>query len=500
LVNNFRWGAGGLTLCLPAMKSSWPALWGQLYPMTGINSTVALGWNGSVTAHCRKRDAAVLQTMRGSPAADPAGLEKQVAGAMSAAWQYLRAGNINLAERAVGQIPDAEIFVVPTHRIRASRWLRAVFIVIAAMCLMLLVGGWLFQERLSGMKPVNLTEAQVRAFLSMITTNPNPIIGNEQEGYPYDPGTALFDGLVLPSTNLFPPAGLRGMRDAVAGNGGFELLKQQGGQAQWVFGAPLARHAVADGWIGWSDLEIQPSDAAAFLRKSHYMNLPDQWQEWFLTRCGAWSWVKQERFEVKRIQLDGLSSLRLLRDVNCLDLVPREKLIQQIASVQVLSATPTTDKPPIHDWRDVRGLFFTPGFPALQDTYYSLAALEILGGLDRIDREACIRGILGRHEGRGFFTSPSSGSYNEYDIDGSVHDSVAAFESLRILGALDRVKDLDRWQFRVASYNASTPDTNGVRTLTWEEVEAWVCQQRLAKIVEERREHPGAPVRSLLEP
>jgi hypothetical protein len=92
------------------------------------------------------------------------------------------------------------------------------------------------------------------------------------------------------------------------------------------------------------------------------------------------------------------TQLRWLQDIDCLDLVDHDPLIQQIASVQVLSSNPP-DGPPIYDWRDVRGLFFTPGFPALQGTYYSLAALEILGGLDKIDREACIAGILKRHRG-----------------------------------------------------------------------------------------------------
>jgi hypothetical protein len=51
----------------------------------------------------------------------------------------------------------------------------------------------------------------------------------------------------------------------------------------------------------------------------------------------------------------------------------------------------------------------------------------------------------------------------------------------------------------VASNRSSKPAANGVRTLTWEEVEAWVCQQRLEKILRERKENPQAPVRSLLE-
>ena len=117
-----------------------------------------------------------------------------------------------------------------------------------------------------------------------------------------------------------------------------------------------------------------------------------------------------------------------------------------------------------------------------------------------IDREACVKGILKRHRGKGYFTSPDSGGFNEYHIDGSARDTIAAFESLRILGALDRVKDLEQWQFRVKSNRSSKPAANGARTLTWDEVEAWVCQQRLDRTLRERKENPQAPVRSLLAP
>jgi len=36
--------------------------------------------------------------------------------------------------------------------------------------------------------------------------------------------------------------------------------------------------------------------------------------------------------------------------------------------------------------------------------------------------------------------------------------------------------------------------------VTWQDVEAWVCQQRLEKILRERKENPQAPMRSLLDP
>jgi hypothetical protein len=61
------------------------------------------------------------------------------------------------------------------------------------------------------------------------------------------------------------------------------------------------------------------------------------------------------------------------------------------------------------------------------------------------------------------------------------------------------VKDLDHWQFRPA--RTSMPAKDGaLREVTWSEIETWVCQQRLEKILRERKENPQSPVRSLLDP
>jgi hypothetical protein len=254
----------------------------------------------------------------------------------------------------------------------------------------------------------------------------------------------------------------------------------------------LPQRAMTCGWINWQDLDLQPSDVHDFIHTNRFSAYSGEHWDHLLNRRSSWSWVKSERHEVLRIDSGGVAQLRLLRDVNSLDLVDREKLIGQIASVQAL-VVPPAGQPRIHDLKSVRGLFFTPCFPALLDTYHSLAALEILGWLNRIDREACIRGILRRHDGKGFFSSPSSGGYNEYHIDGSAQDTIAAYESLRILGALDRVKDLEKWQFRV---NRRRLEDGQV---TWRDIEAWVAKQRLAKILAERKTNPNAPWRSLLE-
>jgi RNA polymerase sigma factor (sigma-70 family) len=490
LVSNYRWVEDGLLLRLPLTGASpwWTWTDWTFNRSWKRRSSIQLEWDAKVSAQLCETDQKALSRFHGNTAISKPGLETQVADAVAVAWRNHRESNVGTAELALGQQSETEVFVVPPGRggIAKVRWLMAILL---ALILVSYSGIKLpgVRERLDGLKAVNISEAQVRAFLNDTTPNPDP------KKFKFNsPDLALFTCLVLPPTNLFSPEGLRMMRDEVAGNSGFESVKEQDRRAQWVFGVPLARRAVADGWISWNDLGIEPADSAAFLRTSRFPTYSLENWDYFLARCEAWSWVERQRFNVMRIQSDGVTQLRLLRAVNCLDLTDREKLIQQVGSVQVLSGTPP-GQPPMHDWKDIRGLFFTPCFPALQDTYFSLAALEILGGLDKIDREACIQGILRRHQGKGFFTSPDSGGFNEYHIDGSARDTIAAFESLRILGGLERVKDLDEWQFR--------PQRRGVprNQLTWGDVEAWVCQQRFTQIISERKDNPRKPFGSLLD-
>ena len=498
LVTNYRWEANGLTLRLPPVRARFLFAIGSVFaPFVSARcSRLILDNDRAVRAHCSSEDAAALAQLEMNAASNDLGSfaresEGRVQAAVAQAWSEFSAGRSSHAERALGEVPASDIFLVPPGRARPTRWWRiwigaTVLLLAALMVLQIWRPSWM-----DGWENVSATEPEVRAFLNEPATGSDP-----RHFRPNSPALALFSCLVLPSTNLFTPEAMRAMRDEIAGGGGFGEWRTRPWRAQTILTSPLPRHAVADGWISLSDLDLEPSEAEAAVRGDSTFAEPF---DRFLTRCQASSWVNEERFEARRVQLDGVVQLRLLRALNCLDLVDREGLIRQIASVQVLSATPP-NQPRLHDWRDVKGLFFTPCFPALQDTYYALAALEILGGLDRIDRDACIRGILSRHRGKGYFTSPLSGGYNEYHIDGGARDTIAAFESLRILGALDRVKDLEDWEFRVKPRHAYQPTPGGGRTLTWDAVEAWVAQQRFEAIIPAHREHPKAPFRSLLDP
>jgi hypothetical protein len=152
---------------------------------------------------------------------------------------------------------------------------------------------------------------------------------------------------------------------------------------------------------------------------------------------------------------------------------------------------------PLRDVKPLHGLFFTGSSDPIRDTYDSLVVLEKLGRLNQVDREACIAGILRFHSGDGLIVWPNKDPHLIFF--GDARDTFAAFESLRILGALDRVKDLDKWKFR-PFMATRTPADGGRRIANWFEIEAWVCQQRLEKILREHKAHPSTPYRSLLEP
>lgn len=502
MADGYRWTAQGLRLRLPPVRFSlWNAV--GLFNLFSPRSYLLLSYAGNVSPQLCRRDQKSLLALHPHNLPNADEMETQVASAVEAAWKNFHQGEFDQAERALGQLPEAELFVRPLANAGFPQWRTGILLVLLVLTLGLTGLRWFHPPWLEGMKPVSVTEAQVQQFFSLINTNPNPLIkeivgGRESltrkgKGFAWDPSMALFTCLVLPETNLLPASAIQAIRDSVAGGNGFEAWKQSPYRVQSVNSSGLPRRALTCGWIDWRDLNLQPSDLHDYLHTNRYGSYSREHWDYFLARYASWSWVKSERHEVLRINDGGVTQLRLFRDASSLDLVDREKLIVHIASVQAL-VVPPAGQPPIHDLKSVRGLFFTPCFPALLDTYFSLAALEILGGLDRIDREACIKGILKQHRGKGYFTSPDSGGYNEYHIDGSAQDTIAAYESLRILGALDRVTDLDKWLFRVNRRHLAANE------VTWRDIEAWVAQKRLERILRERKENPNRSFRSLLEP
>jgi RNA polymerase sigma factor (sigma-70 family) len=126
LVNDFRWRPEGLLLRKTFLKYPRPA-----NPVVCFlcfhrdSSSFLLAWNGEVTAHLSEADERQQRVLSAEEAALRARQEAQVAAAVKFAWREFRNGNTAAADRALGEKPDAEIFVVPPARAASTRWMQA---------------------------------------------------------------------------------------------------------------------------------------------------------------------------------------------------------------------------------------------------------------------------------------------------------------------------------------------------------------------------------------
>lgn len=494
LATNFRWGKDGLILFLPAVKSPFVTTWNSIFPSVRNNSNITLGWEGSVAARCGGKDAADLEVLRNDSASDPTSLQNQVAMAVSQAWWNFREGKIAFAERAIGQIPNAEIFIVPPGRTRANRWWIA--LISGILILNVIVQAHSFLVWYSGRKPVLVPEAEIRRALKQLD-HPVSVDSQVINDDLHDVRYVLFVCEVFPPTNLFTPEAWAATRQ--------EVLKEEERYApkQLPVGMSRARLFIQDrncaktfanGWLTETEIGFTRDDLRQFIKQ-----LPPEQTKFLLglnesrvvnrngTPGGDPVWYT-----------DTLGwTIPCLKRLGCLDLVDGRATVETLLRQQVLSATMPMGWRQDVDPKLLHGMFLTFWDDPIHDTWQALVILDAFGALGRVDREACINGILRFHHGKGLFGPV--GEQDRLGIFGNTPDTFWAFESLRMLNALDRVKDLDRWQFRPA--RTSTPAKDGaLRAVTWSEIEAWVCQQRLEKILRERKENPQAPVHSLLDP
>jgi len=488
LVDNYRWTAQGLLLRLPAFRfSPWNAM--GFLGTWSRRSQILLGWNGKVFAQLCQHDLEAMMDLHPRDLPPIAELESRVTLALETAWEHFRETNHARGERMLGQLPETEVFVQAPAQASFTQW-RTRFLMLGLAAIILLTGlRWFKPPWMEGLKLVSITEAQVRdAFANYAADSQRT--NSLSNGLVY----ALSFNFVLPPTNLMSSATFQSIKETVARDVGFEIDSTNHSNLERLDRFLLAL-PLADGWFGGNGIGLAQAEVRAQKHRG-----TNEWQFGVLSLSLRSCHLDGNNFSMAQLDSRAVAQLRWLRDQGSLNFVDRDRLVSHIISLQVLSGDAAGKRPSLKNWRDLRGLFYTPGWSPLKDTYCSLAALEILGALDRIDRAACITAISKMHQGKGYFAPPDiEGKWN-LQIRGDAQDAFCAFESLRILGALDRVKDLDRWQFRVKSAYASKTDVNGIRTPTWVEIEAWICQQRLERIIREQRENSNARIRSLLEP
>ncbi len=495
LTINYRWENDGLKLRVPPLQPTFLNNFKSFFnPFSHSASFLLMQGDGTVKAYCGLRDEAALRSLDPAAPLVRAEVEQQVTAAVNRAWAFFRAGDAVAAEGALGQTPESEIFIVPGAIAPSFRWTKRVMLGFLIITVGLTLWAWSMMGRsritTRALSPVTASAGQVRAALQDWANGISP---------PGAPSTSwygdIYTSYLLPQAELFGPEAFAQVQARLRAD------SSRGGKATSFGGLSFVEEkAVAQDWLPPAELGATPATVHAYFNALNPANRARMLQL-------DTSAVKGETYTVLTSEL-LLWQLRWLRKVESLDLVEAAPIIAQLRASQVLDEKPIAGRRPLKEWKSVNGLFITQGWDPLQDTYQALAMLEMLGGLGQIDREACIQGILRLHQGKGVFGAPMGSDHAVLLIWGDAQDTFCAFESLRILHALDRVKDLAQWKFRPMNTAAarpalevsSSPGTPPPRALAWDEIEAWVAAQRLDRNLREHAADSLAPYRSLLEP
>ena len=127
LAFNHRWTEVGLELKLTPANASLGGMLRSL-PSWSKNSSLLLQTDGKVTAQLGQRDRKLLQRLQGEKLPSNMELENVVSRAIESAWGRFRIGNLAAAERTVGQVLEADIFIKPRVRTFSTRVQRGIII------------------------------------------------------------------------------------------------------------------------------------------------------------------------------------------------------------------------------------------------------------------------------------------------------------------------------------------------------------------------------------
>ncbi|MCG8366555.1 MAG: hypothetical protein MJA27_24880, partial [Pseudanabaenales cyanobacterium] len=351
-----------------------------------------------------------------------------------AAW---RAGREPTVERRLAHAPDAQVFSRDPSKTAVRRILSVAMVLSGGVMVWLLLAGrpnargW--REYANGTvlhETLELSRAEIERFFSITR---------------FDPVETSFDWFMIEgSLNQFSVYHGRGAANFNK-RWKTESLKAARHRLRHLFADDVDRSAVFTGIIddraAWRHVatglfSLEELTEGRWTRvdvAEDIVSNPRSWTRMTTVNMGGRDRVRHDTRRL-RSRLEPLAWWGL---VDQLDLSE--------AADKILASQITPETPPPSSWRDHRldGLFLASRDDPIQDTADALRILELAGALDRIDREACVRGILRLHRGGGVFMpekpAPPTASR------GTAQNTWCAFESLRVLNALDAVRDLRRW-------------------------------------------------------
>lgn len=148
LAINHRWTEAGLELKLPPANVTFWAMVRNL-PAWSRNSRLLLQQDGKVTAKLGERDWKILRRLQGEKLPSDIKLQDAVSRAVESAWGKFHAGDLAAAERAIGQVPEADVFIKPRVPLVSARVQRGIVI----GCLLFFVGLFFLTKYYTGSFP-----------------------------------------------------------------------------------------------------------------------------------------------------------------------------------------------------------------------------------------------------------------------------------------------------------------------------------------------------------
>ncbi|HOW64065.1 MAG TPA: RNA polymerase sigma factor [Candidatus Paceibacterota bacterium] len=496
LVCDYRRGVEGLRLRLTAVK---PNKFADLISMFwGRSSILAVDNDGSVRVFLGGPDAQQLAEIQNPNGSAPDHLEEGVARVVKMSLTHYLDRDVASAEHALGELETETIFVEAPEHSRATRWrVRIMAGCVTLWIVLMLLARWADYKKSTtpprNLQPASITESQIRSTLARLGQDRDREAAAWRE---WDQGT--FMPFSLPPKRLFTSQAWQNVITPLFGpqTTGLEPSIQDPQKLHRTllspFGTGTLSKAVLSGLITMDDLTSCGITKESMRRYLQQLP-PGEFDE--LTQLREVQ-VRGQNYTFLLVDVFS-SNLRLLALFDCLDLVDPVPATAWLRAHQVLEGNTMEGRMPLTDRREVHGLFHCMNEP-LRDTYNALTVLSLLGGLDQIDRAACRDGLLRLHRGKGFFRLEPHRNPGLV-IFGWARETAFAFESLRMLDALDHVKDLDQWVFLSPAINRD-PTEDGMRLIGLMEIEAWIYQQRLEIILENRRQDPQRPVVSLFAP
>jgi RNA polymerase sigma factor (sigma-70 family) len=133
LVSNFRRSNDSLILQLTPVKATFQSLsWNLAYLVfRRKSSSLALRADGTALATLAPADLKILDRIYPGRRLEAQSLEACVTTAVTLAWQQFRAGDLEAAERTLGQVLDSEIFFRPVKKSMSTQLQRALVIGVA---------------------------------------------------------------------------------------------------------------------------------------------------------------------------------------------------------------------------------------------------------------------------------------------------------------------------------------------------------------------------------